>query len=225
MKWPDDYLIPGTEPYHVEEAGIIYCGDCRDILPKLPKMDLAISDPPYGIKENAHRVKSRGKLAKTTDYGDFDWDKKPASKEEIELIRAAAPLSIIWGGNYFHLPPSRAYLVWDKLNSGNFADCELAWTNFKMSVRIFRFRWNGMIRDGEARGVPRVHPAQKPLELMKWCLSFAPAAQIIIDSYLGSGTTALAAKELGRKFIGIEISREYADIAVKRLRQGVLNFG
>ena len=211
--------------YHDERAGItIYHGDCREILPDLPKVDLVLTDPPYGIGENAKKVAGRGKLARTTDYGAFDWDSEPASRELINSCISGGDISIIWGGNYFNVPPSRGWLVWDKQNSGDFADCELAWTNAKTSVRIFRFMWNGMIRAGEQRGVPRVHPTQKPVELMRWCFKFAPECKTVIDPFMGSGTTLRAAKDLGRQAIGIEISEEYCRIAARRLSQEVFNF-
>jgi DNA modification methylase len=207
--------------YYSTDNGVLLCGDCLKIMPEIEAVDLVVADPPYGIKENAHRVASHTKLAATTDYGDFDWDNKPASREEITAIIAAGKNAIIWGGNYFHVPPARGWLVWDKLNSGNFADCELAWTNLKMSVRIFRFMWNGMIRAGEARGKKRVHPAQKPIELMMWCLSFAPNAKLILDPMSGSGTTAIACERLNRRWIGIEISEEYCRIAKKRIEREI----
>lgn len=183
-----------------------------------------LTDPPYGLKENAHRVASRQKLAKTTDYGDFDWDSEPASKEEISLTIAAAPLCILWGGNYFEVPPSRGWLVWDKVNGDNcFADCELAWTNLKTSVRMFRHMWNGMLRESE-NDAPRVHPTQKPVALMAWCLQFAPNAKRILDPLMGSGTTLRAAKNNGLQATGIDISEKYCEIAAKRLSQEVFSF-
>lgn len=210
------------KPYFEDDAVTIYHGDCRELLPLMPTVDLVLTDPPYGLQENAHRVASRTKLAATTDYGSFGWDKDPASDELISLARATAPLAIIWGGNYFDLPPSRGWLVWDKLNSGNFADAELAWTNLPISVRLKRFMWNGMIRDGEAKDVKRVHPTQKPVELMQWCLGFAADAETIFDPFMGSGTTLRASKNLGRKAIGIELEERYCEIAAKRMSQGVL---
>ncbi len=212
------------EPYYQDEYSTLYHGNCREILPTLEPVDLVLTDPPYGIKENAFRIASRSKLAKTTDYGSFDWDSKPASKELIELCIQKSTIAIIWGGNYFHLPPSRGWLVWDKLNSGNFADCELAWSNAKTSVRIFRFLWNGMIRAGEARRRPRFHPTEKPVELMSWCLSFAPKAKTVLDPFMGSGTTLRAAKNSGIKAIGIELEEKYCEIAAKRLAQAVFDF-
>lgn len=209
------------KPYYEQDGITIYHADCLEILPYLPKVDLVLADPPYGIKENAHRIASRTKLAATTDYGNFEWDSKPASKEEIAAIMEAGRNAIIWGGNYFNVPPARGWLIWDKLNSGNFADAELAWTNLKMSVRIFRHRWNGMIRASE-NDIKRVHPTQKPIQLMEWCIGWTDNAQTILDPMMGSGTTLVAAKQLHRKAIGIEIEERYCEIAVKRLAQGVL---
>lgn len=212
------------KPYYQDAAVTIYHGDCREIVPTLGKFDLLLTDPPYGIGENAHRVAARTKLAKTTDYGDFSWDSKPADRDLIDLCIQSADTSIIWGGNYFHLPPSRGWLVWDKINSGNFADGELAWTNAKMSVRIFRFMWNGMIRSGEARGQKRVHPTQKPLELFTWCLSFLPKSKTILDPFSGSGTTGRAAKDLGKTAVLIEQEERYCEKSAKRMQQEVLAF-
>lgn len=224
-------------PYYQDGSVTIYHGDCKDVLPTLAKADLVIADPPYGLGECQAKNSSRGNRVRfkskrgravfvpATEYGAYEWDNEPASSEEIQLTIASAKNAIIFGGNYFSLPPSRGWLVWDKLNSGDFAACELAWTNLKMSVRIFRFMWNGMLRDGEQRGVPRVHPTQKPVELMQWCLSFAPNAQSIIDPFMGSGTTLRAAKNLGRKAIGIEGEEKYCEIAAKRMSQEVFDFG
>lgn len=213
------------KPYY-EHAGItIYHGDCRDFLPSLPKVDLVLTDPPYGIGESNERALNRGKLAKPTDYGHFEWDKKPPERELIDLILTKGNKSILWGGNYFYLLPSRCWLVWDKMNGDNdFADCELAWTNLDQAVRRLKFMWNGMLRDGEARGTPRVHPTQKPVELMRWCIDQPDKADTIIDPFMGSGTTLRAAKDLGRKAIGIETEEKYCEIAAKRLQQEVFDF-
>ncbi len=211
------------KPYYDDGRGIvIYHGDCREILPTLAKVDLVLTDPPYGIgADNRKRILSRGKLANPTDYGDSHWDGE-APEVIVSSLPDRAKECIIWGGNYFNVKASKAWLVWDKQNGSNdFADCELAWTNLSQAVRIFRFLWNGMLRAGESRGVPRVHPTQKPVELMTWCLSFAPNAQTILDPFMGSGTTLRAAKDLGRKCIGIEISEKYCEIAAKRLQQEV----
>ena len=193
----------------------LYLGDCMDVLRTLPKVDAVITDPPYGINENSKKVASRGKLAAPKDYGDFDWDKAPPPDELIDLIRSKAQFQAFFGGNYFTLPPTSCWLVWDKLNGDNdFADCELAWTNWPKAVRRIQWRWNGMIRQG---GEDRFHPTQKPLAVMKWVIDLCPKADIILDPFMGSGTTGVAAVQMGRKFIGIEREPRYFDIACERI--------
>lgn len=192
----------------------LYLGDCMDILPTLDKVDAVITDPPYGINENYKKVASREQLAKPKDYGHFDWDKEPASKEVIDMAIAISKNQAIFGGNYFHLPPSSCWLVWDKLNTGDFADCELAWTNWPKAVRRIQWRWNGMIRQGNE---DRFHPTQKPLQVMKWVIELCPKADTVLDPFMGSGTTGVAAVQMGRKFIGIEREPKYFEIACKRI--------
>jgi len=195
----------------------LYLGDCMDILPTLDKVDAVITDPPYGIGESSKKVASRGKLASPKDYGDFDWDKAPPPDILIELIRTKSQYQAFFGGNYFTLPPTSCWLVWDKLNGNNdFADCELAWTNWPKAVRRLQWRWNGMIRQGNEE---RHHPTQKPLEVMKWVITLCPKSNIILDPFMGSGTTGVAAIQMGRKFIGIEREPKYFDIACKRIEQ------
>jgi site-specific DNA-methyltransferase (adenine-specific)/modification methylase len=190
-----------------------------DILPTLDKVDAVITDPPYGINENSKKVASRGKLASPKDYGDFDWDKAPPPDALIELMRTKGQHQAFFGGNYFTLPPTSCWLVWDKLNGDNdFADCELAWTNWPKAVRRLQWRWNGMIRQGNEE---RYHPTQKPLEVMKWVIELCPKADTILDPFMGSGTTGVAAMQLGRKFIGIEREPKYFDIACQRIEQAV----
>lgn len=192
----------------------LYLGDCMDILPTLPRVDAVITDPPYGIGENHKKVASREQLAKPKDYGEFDWDKEPPSKELIDAIRYKAQWSALFGGNYFELPPTSCWLVWDKLNTGDFANCELAWTNWPKAVRRIQWRWNGMIRQGNEE---RFHPTQKPLGVMKWVIELCPKSDTIFDPFMGSGTTGVAAIEMGRKFIGIEKEPKYFEIACKRI--------
>lgn len=197
----------------------LYLGDCMDVLPKLGKVDAVITDPPYGINENSKKVASRGKLAAPKDYGYFDWDKEPPSAELIDSLRSCSEWQAFFGGNYFVLPPTSCWLIWDKLNGDNdFADCELAWTNWPKAVRRLQWRWNGMIRQGNEE---RYHPTQKPLEVMKWVIELCPKSETILDPFMGSGTTGVAAIQLGRKFIGIEREPKYFDIACKRIEQAV----
>lgn len=194
----------------------LYLGDCMEILPTLERVDSLVTDPPYGINENHQKVASRTNMAAARDYGEFTWDKAPPSQELIDAIREKADFAAIFGGNYFHLPPSSCWLVWDKLNTGDFADCELAWTNWPKAVRRIQWLWNGMIRQG---GEGRFHPTQKPLEVMKWVIGLCPKADTILDPFMGSGTTGVAAIQMGRKFIGIEREPKYFDIACKRIEQ------
>ena len=195
----------------------LYLGDCMDILPTLDKVDAVITDPPYGINENSKKAASRGKLAAPRDYEEFDWDKAPPDEALINAIRDKAKWSALFGGNYFNLPPTSCWLVWDKLNGDNdFADCELAWTNWPKAVRRIQWRWNGMIRQGNE---DRFHPTQKPLTVMKWVIDLCPKSDTILDPFMGSGTTGVAAVQMGRKFIGIEREPKYFDIACQRIEQ------
>lgn len=197
----------------------LYLGDCLDILPTLVKVDAVITDPPYGIGEAAGKNASRGNLAIAKDYGYDNWDDKPISDELFNLAVSAGKYAIIFGGNYYRVLPSSCWLVWDKENGNNdFADCELAWTNLPKSVRIIRYMWNGMLRaNKEPRGD---HPTQKPLGVMQWAINHVPLpAEIILDPFMGSGTTGVACMSLGRKFIGIEIEEKYFNIACERISQ------
>ena len=197
----------------------LYCGDCMEILPTLGKVDAVITDPPYGINENHKKIASRGKLASPVDYGEVNWDKKPITKELVDLCVSKGNAAIIWGGNYFEVSPSSKWLVWDKINGDNgYADCELAWTNIKGAVRQFRHMWNGMLRDSE-KDTQRVHPTQKPIVLMQWCIQQAGMPETVLDPFMGSGTTGVACMNLDRKFIGIEMEQKYFDIACKRIEQ------
>jgi DNA modification methylase len=203
----------------VERIGdaVLYLGDCREILPTLGKVDAVVTDPPYGIG-----IAQRGTLgsqnhAPVRDYGKSDWDNEPASAEIISQIQAISDYQIIFGGNFFSLPPSSCWLVWDKQNTGDYADCELAWTNLPQAVRRVYWRWNGMIRRGDDI---REHPTQKPEGVMSWCLEQLPATvETILDPFMGSGTTGVAAIKTGKKFIGIEREPKYFEIALRRLSE------
>ena len=197
----------------------LYLGDCREILPTLGKVDAVVTDPPYGIGEARTGNASRSMLAASRDYGDASWDDKPIDGALMAMVKAAGRYQIIFGGNHYDAPASTCWLVWDKLNGENdFADCELAWTNLPKAVRRIQFRWHGMIRqNNEPRGD---HPTQKPVEVMRWCLGQLPkGSRTILDPFMGSGTTGVAAVMCGHGFIGIERVEKYFDIACRRIEE------
>lgn len=209
-------------PYY-EHAGItIFHGDCREILPTLD-FEVMLTDPPYGISHPTdYARRGRGKLAQCSDFIPVFDDDKPFTPEH--LITPAA--TILWGGNYFadRLKPVSGWLVWNKERPHELdqATCELAWTNCVKGARVFSHLWNGMMRASE-NDAPLIHPTQKPVALMKWCLSlrWIPLGTVC-DPYMGAGATLVAAKDLGRSAIGIEIEERYCEIAAKRLSQEVL---
>jgi DNA modification methylase len=195
----------------------LYLGDCLEILPTLAKVDAVITDPPYGINEAAGKNKSRTNLAVAVDYGNADWDREPPSIELMALVLGAGKWQALFGGNYFGLPASSCWLVWDKLNGDNdFADCELCWTNWPKAVRRLAWRWNGMLRQGNE---PRHHPTQKPLQVMSWVIDLCPKSDTILDPFMGSGTTGVAAMNRGKSFIGIEREPAYFEIACRRIEE------
>lgn len=195
-------------PYY-EHAGItIYHADCRDVLPSLAPADCLLTDPPYGIYACGGKWGAKVELM---------WDRAPVAF--MDQILAMGRTAIIWGGNYYSLPPSRGWLVWrkpDRVPSA--ADCEFAWTNLDMNARFFE--WTIAATNAERVG----HPTQKPLAVMRWSLSFVPDAHTILDPFMGSGTTLVAAKRLGKEAIGIEIEERYCELAAERLAQDVLAF-
>ena len=195
----------------------LWLGDCREILPTLPKVDLVLTDPPYGIGEAAGKNKSRNKLAKAKDYGDDAWDNETPPVWLFGLMQEKSTNQIIFGGNYFVLPPSSCWLVWDKDNTGDFADAELAWTNLQKAVRLKKHRWNGMLQEDMKNKEVREHPTQKPVPVIEWCLSHVPDALTVCDPFAGSGTTGVACANMGKTFYGIEREPKYFDIACKRI--------
>ena len=191
----------------------LWHGDCREVLPGLPKHDLVLTDPPYGIGMDGGNVGYKG----FNDFERLGWDKCTPSKELLDAVLAAGEKSIVWGGNYFELPPSRCWLIWDKgagFKNRSYAEAELAWASFDANVRVFSY---DPLARGDYKG--KHHPTMKPVDLMKWCIDKAGHPETILDPFMGSGTTGVAAIQLGRKFIGMEREPKYFDIACKRIEQ------
>jgi site-specific DNA-methyltransferase (adenine-specific) len=188
----------------------LYLGDCREILPTLPKVDAVITDPPYGIETGKKRMSPDGSLK----WDEQEWDRK-TDPEGIALAIQCAPVCIVWGGNYYQLPPSRCWLLWDKCQPEDWystAHAELAWTSMDKNTRAWR------MSQVQAYGaMDKQHPSQKPLGLMEWCIKHAGNPATVLDPYMGSGTTGVACMNLGRAFIGIEREPKYFDIACRRI--------
>lgn len=203
--------------------------DCMIAMKKFPDKfwDLAICDPPYGIGENAYRHESRTKLAKTGNWGSFNktWDTTcPDANYFNELFRISKN-QIIWGANnMMHLiaKSTTCWIVWDKDNSGCFADCELAWASFETAVRKFKYRWNGMLQENMANKEERIHPTQKPIALYQWLLkNYAKPGDKILDTHLGSGSSRIAAYKMGFDFWGYELDAEYWQAQEKRFAEAI----
>lgn len=189
-------------------------GDCLEVLPTLSGVDAVVTDPPYGIGACNRSDGGVGSIASgSKNYGRVAWD-LAAVNEEVAAIEGLKVPSIIWGGNYYDLPPTSCLLVWDKMQRDfTFADAEIAWTNLKKAVRCFSYGRGALVAEG------KVHPTQKPVPLMEWCLSFIPDAETILDPFMGSGTTGVACIKTERQFIGIEKEPRYFDIACKRIER------
>jgi site-specific DNA-methyltransferase (adenine-specific) len=217
-----------VKPYYQDPAVTIYHGDCREVLPGL-SADVLVSDPPYWI---AYSPGGGGKGFRGKGKG---WGKSFAGPDVVRgdsepfdpapLLALGLP-SVLWGANHYadRLPASPTWLVWDKrrgLVRNDFADCEMAWSNIGGPARVYSHLWYGVWRDSDE---DRLHPTQKPLPVMVWCLGLVPGG-VVLDPFMGSGTTLRAAKDLGRKAIGIEIEERYCEIAARRMGQEVLSLG
>jgi hypothetical protein len=216
--WLDDVVSAvSVAPYYRDDAVVIFNADCKEIVPQMPKACLLLTDPPYGIGADTHEGPAEHGWKQ---WGSSGWDNEKPDAETLAAMIAAATKAIVWGGNYFDLPPRMGWLVWDKGQRGfSLADGELAWTSEDRALRIFNYT------RGKATAEGREHPTQKPLALMTWCIGLAGDVQTILDPFAGSGTTGRAAKDLGCKAVLIEREERYCEIAAKRMAQGVFNFG
>lgn len=211
-----------VKPYYQDDLVTIYHGDCREWM---PGADCVVTDPPYGVAlETRYASAKRGRLTRANDYPPIHGDGEAFEPAHLLTFGRA----VLWGAQYYadRLPASGQWLVWDKRDGialNDQADAELAWTRGTGGTvpRLFRHLWNGMLKDSE-RHERRVHPTQKPIALMSWCLSFFPGVASVVDPYMGSGPTLLAAKAAGIRAIGIEIEERYCEIAAQRCSQEVL---
>ena len=218
------------KPYYSKDGITIYNADCMDVMQELDEnsFDILLVDPPYGIEINKMGFTKSGKVkagkAFRNDYrAKAEWDSKRIDKKVFDEMFRISKDQIIFGGNYYTdiLPPTKSWIVWDKKcedkYSNDYADCELAWAS-KGQARVFRWLWHGMIQQDMKNKEKRVHPTQKPIPLfIKILERYTKQTDYIIDPFMGSGTTLAAAKKLGRKAVGIEISKEYCDIAIERI--------
>jgi len=206
------------EPYFKANGVEIYHGDSRLLLPRLMTsgFDVLLTDPPYGISFAAQPTKWQRKDGKQAE----EWDNSKVDSWLLEMARAAADVQIVWGGNYYSLPPSRGWLCWTKPDSPpSMGDAEFAWTNQDSNARHLDHSISAT--NQERCG----HPTQKPLKVMKWCLEPFDDAETLVDPFAGSGTSLLAAKEIGMQAVGIEKEEEHCEMAAERLRQAELFTG
>ncbi len=220
------------KPYYAHGGITIYHGDCREILPGLGKFDLLLTDPPYGVNvDTANATKRRGFRPYDANCRAVDLPRVAGDAEAFDPapFLPLAPAAVLWGANNYasKLPDSPCWLAWDRKDrraaDSDITDVELAAVighRFK-TVRIFRHMWAGFQRDSEI-GAKVLHPTQKPVALMSWCLGFFPEAKTVVDPYMGSGPVAKACKDRGLRYVGIELVEKYCEIAVNRLRQEVL---
>lgn len=203
-------------PYYERSGVTIYHGDCREVLPVIAPVDLLLTDPPYGIGFAAEPTKWRRRAGALAEA----WDDQPVAQDLLALAIGLARQAIVWGGNHYSLPPSRCWLAWVKPDAPpSMGNAEFAWTNLDRCPRH-------IIHSISATNAERLgHPTQKPLAVIAWCMAMASDARTLLDPFAGTGTTLRAAKDQGRRAIGIEICEAYCEIAAKRMEQEVLPLG
>ena len=191
----------------------LYLGDCLAVMPELGRFDAVVTDPPYGLGDWNNRGSNKDRPFDSDRTQEWD---KPIMQAHIDEIIGGSKYQIIWGGNYFLdlLPRTKQMFIWNKITRGmHFNDCEIAWcSQFKEASRVFDY--------SPASAEKKVHQTQKPIALMKWCIGHLPdSTETILDPFMGSGTTGVACVKLGRKFTGIEVDKDYFDIAVERIKK------
>lgn len=196
------------------EMNSFICGDCMDYLPQFPDkyFDIAVVDPPYGININNNIGRRKGD--KNSDYPKAYWDNNPPSADYFEELFRVSKKAVIWGGNYFYLPPTKCFLIWRKPQISedvSFSMCEYAWTNLEGTAK----EWVGMSNEKD-----RIHATQKPVALYEWILSrYAKKGDKILDTHVGSASSLIACHNMGYEYIGFEKDEHYYDLASKRLQE------
>ncbi len=208
----------------------LYLADCSAVMPALARHDAVVTDPPYGIKQdkgfhNTGRTRFGVKDGKRIDRRQYkgNWDKDRPAPELFQNIIDISDNQIIFGGNHFAdlLPRAHHWFVWNKKNTmPSYSDCELIWTSIdKKSVKMLDYEYNGVL----GRREKRVHPTQKPYEVMRWCIEKLPGDnETILDPFMGSGTTGVACARMGLTFTGIEIDPEFYKVACERIYEAYL---
>jgi len=209
------------KPYYSHAGITIYHGDCREILPQLERIDLIVTDPPYGIDfDTDYRRFIAGFNVERKNHPKVAGDN---SEFDPSFLLAYGKKQVIWGANCFSSKlPRGSWLVWDKRfknGSAFLADAEAAWLSSGHGVYIY-----SVVQQGCIRPEPNLHPTQKPEAVMAWCIAKANETGVVVDPFMGSGTTLRAAKDRGREAVGIELEEKYCEIAAKRLSQEVFNF-
>ena len=201
-------------------------GDCLDAMRGMEDASVhcVVTDPPYGIGATKRTLARAGKkfanrFAYSKHYPGGDWDVDAPSEQTFKEMMRVSMFQVVFGGQYFALPRSTEWVVWDKDNGGtDFADCEMAWTSGEGANRIVKWRWNGMLQEPGHPKDERVHPTQKPVGVMRWLLErYSNPGDLVLDPFCGSGTTGVAAVALGRRFIGIDLDPTYCEIARRRI--------
>ena len=217
---PKPWLPAGLNPYYKENNIAIFLGDCREILPHLPKVDLVLTDPPFGV---GNFVQVTGRIMGRGDGRGKAvlWNDAKPPPEVFEMLRSISRHRIIFGANFFNCFDDRGgAIVWIKRQSmPNFSKADIASCTHFQKTEVVEIPWNNFTVAHKAESD---HPCERPVALYRWCIEYLPYCETILDPFMGSGATLVAAKQLGRKAIGIEIELKYVEIAVRRLAQAVL---
>ncbi len=213
--------------FHSENGRIhLFNMDCMEYITQFPDnyFELAIVDPPYGINMDGGKIGIDGNV-KASEYAKKNWDKFSPDEAYFKELRRVSKNQIIWGANHFvekiPNPSSPCWIVWDKEKIGGFfADSELAYTSFSSAVRNFKYQWHGMLQGDMKNKEQRIHPTQKPVKLYEWLLkNYAKDGEKILDTHLGSASSAIAAHRMGFEFFGTELDSDYFQASIARFQR------